>query len=154
MPISPLGAAHVAASLAALAFGALVLFLPKGTQFHRAMGTAYAVAMVALNIAALAIYRMTGRFGPFHALALLSLATIVVGIFAITQGRVGRHYQMMTFSYLGLLSAAATQMLVNLPVFSGRGMTVGIASAVAFTALGAIILPRLQRRALATIETD
>jgi len=156
MPISSLGAAHVAAALAALAFGLLVFVLPKGTQMHRAMGFTYAVAMVALNVAALLIYRANGHFGPFHLLALLSLVLIIRGIIAVTRGQVGRHYQMMTFSYLGLLSAAVTQMLIQLPVLHGgfRGMAVGVASAVLFTAGGAIILPRLQRRALAAVAAD
>jgi uncharacterized membrane protein len=45
MPISSLGAAHVAAALAALALGMIVLLMRKGTQFHRAIGMGYAMAM-------------------------------------------------------------------------------------------------------------
>lgn len=156
MMISMLGAAHVAAAFAALVFGFVVVVLPKGTELHRALGMGYTTAMVVLNIAALMIYRASGHFGPFHLLALLSLATIGGGIVAVSRGRIGRHYQMMTFSYFGLLSAGVTQLLVQLPLFhgAGRGMAVGIASAVAFTAIGAIILPRLQRRVLAGIAAD
>ena len=159
MPISPLGAAHVAAALAALGFGALVLLMRKGTQLHRAIGMAYATAMIALCVTALMIYRISGHFGPFHVLALVSLATIVGGVMAVLRRRPGwlsKHYRMMTFSYLGLLSAGTTQMLVNLPALHGpvRGMVTGVASAVAFTAAGAIILPRLQRRALAAVAAD
>jgi uncharacterized membrane protein len=157
--ISSLGAAHVAAALAALVFGALVLAMRKGTQLHRAMGMAYAAAMVALNLAALMIYRITGHFGPFHVLALLSLATLVSGVLAVVRRRPGwlsKHYQRMSFSYLGLLSAGTTQMLVNLPPLHGpmRGTMTGVASAVVFVAAGAIILPRLRRRALATVASD
>ncbi|HML11188.1 MAG TPA: DUF2306 domain-containing protein [Stellaceae bacterium] len=158
MPISSLSAAHVAAAFAALVFGALVLLMRKGTSLHRAMGSAYTAAMIVLCIAALLLYRMTGRFGPFHILAVVTLVTIGLGIKAIVARprRLSRHYQMMTFSYLGLLSAATTQLLLYLPALHGvvRGTITGIASAVAFTAAGAIILPRLQRRALARIATD
>ena len=56
MPISPLGAAHVAAALAALAFGLMVLAMRKGAQLHRAIGMGYAIAMVAVNGTALTIY--------------------------------------------------------------------------------------------------
>jgi len=38
MPISSLGAAHVAAAHAAIALGMIVLLMRKGTQLHRAMG--------------------------------------------------------------------------------------------------------------------
>jgi len=159
MPISPLGASHVAAALTALVFGALVLLMPKGTQLHRAMGMGYTMAMIVLNATALLIYRITGHLGPFHVLAALSLATIVAGVLAVARRRRGwlsRHYQMMSFSYLGLLSAGTTQMLLNLPTFHGpvRGTVTGIASAVAFTAFGFIILPRLQRRALSAVAVD
>jgi uncharacterized membrane protein len=155
MPISSIGAAHVAAALAALAFGLFVIATRKGTQLHRAMGMAYAIAMVVLNLCALMIYRINGHFGPFHVLALLSLATIFAGVaMAVMRPRnwLVRHYLMMNFSYLGLLSAATTQMLVNVPALHGT-MT-GIVSAVAFTAIGFIILPRLQRPALSAVEAD
>lgn len=49
MAISPFGAAHVAAALAALAFGMMVLIMRRGTQLHRAMGMGCAMAMVAVN---------------------------------------------------------------------------------------------------------
>jgi uncharacterized membrane protein len=161
MPISSFGAAHAAAALAALAFGALVVIARKGTAFHRTMGMAYAVAMVALNVAALMIYRLTGHFGPFHALALLSLATIAVGV-AVAIRRppnwLHRHYTMMSFSYLGLLSATTTEIAIRVPALHVnnpvRGTMIGVVSAVAFTALGAIILPRLQRRALAAVAAE
>ena len=49
MPISSFGAAHVAAALAALAFGMMVLIMRRDTQLHRTMGMGYAMAMVAVN---------------------------------------------------------------------------------------------------------
>jgi uncharacterized membrane protein len=155
-PTGSLGAAHVAAALAALVFGAMVLAMRKGTHLHRAMGMAYAVSMLALNVAALLLYRVTGHFGPFHVLALISLATIVAGVSAAVRrqpGWLGSHYRNMVFSYLGLLSAGTTQRLINLPMLHGpvRGTLTGVASAVVFTAAGAIILPRLQRRALSAV---
>lgn len=159
MTLSMLGAAHAAAASAALAFGALVLLVPKGTQLHRALGMAYVVAMVALNFAAFGIYRINGHFGPFHVLALLSLGTVLAGVAMVLRrprNWLARHYQMMSFSYLGLLSAGVTQMLVNLPLLHGavRGTLTGVASAAAFTAAGAFVLPRLQRRALAAVSSD
>ena len=159
MTISTLGAAHVAAALTALAFGALVLALRKGTQLHRAMGMVYAIAMVALNLTALTVYRINGHFGPFHVLALLSLATIVAGLAMVVlrpHNWLVRHYRMMNFSYLGLLSAATTQALVKVPLLHGAmaGTITGIVSAVAFIVLGVIILPRLQQRAVGSVAVD
>src|SRR5689334_18554267 len=102
MPVSSLGAAHAAAALAALVFGMIVLVMRKATQLHRAMGMSYAIAMVAVNGAALMIYRLTGHFGPFHALAMLSLATILAGVAASIlrpPDWLAKHYRMMSFSY-------------------------------------------------------
>jgi uncharacterized membrane protein len=159
MQVSVLGAAHVAAALAALLFGALVLAMRKGTPLHRAIGMGYATAMLGVNATALLIYRINGHFGPFHVLALLSLATLAAGVAMVVlrpRNWLVRHYMTMNFSYLGLLSAATTQMLVNVPAFHGavRGTATGVISAVAFTAAGVIILPRLQRRALARVGGD
>jgi uncharacterized membrane protein len=156
MPISAIGAAHVAAALSALTFGGLVIAMRKGTPLHRAMGMGYAAAMVALCVTALMIYRTTGHFGPFHFLALASLATIIIGVAAVARGKISRHYQMMSYSYLGLLSAAVTQLLISLPALHWpfRGSMTGIGSAVVFLAIGRIILPRLQHRVLGTIEAD
>jgi uncharacterized membrane protein len=161
MPISSLGAAHVAAALVALAFGLFVIAVPKGTQFHRAMGMAYAVAMVVLNVASLGIFRLTGHFGPFHALALLSLAVVMGGVSVVVRrppNWLHRHYTWMSFSYLGLLSATVTEMAIRVPDLALnsplRGMMVGVGSAVAFTVMGAIILPRMERRALAALSAE
>jgi uncharacterized membrane protein len=158
MPISSLGAAHVAAALAALAFGFMVLAMRKGTQLHRAIGMGYATAMVAVNVTALTIYRLTGHFGPFHALAILSLAMVVAGAAAVVlrpRNWLAKHYRMMSFSYLGLLAATTAEITIRVPALHvnspARGITIGIASAVVFTAAGAITIPRLQRRALAAV---
>jgi uncharacterized membrane protein len=64
--MSTLGWFHTAAAVAALVAGAVVLLRGKGTRSHRRLGWTYVVAMIALNVTALAIYRLTGSFGPFH----------------------------------------------------------------------------------------
>jgi hypothetical protein len=87
---SSLGAVHFTAAIVALTFGAIVLAAPKGTPLHRTIGHGYVTAMVILNASALAIYRLTGQFEPFHALALFSLATVVHGMMRhCVAGRVG-----------------------------------------------------------------
>jgi uncharacterized membrane protein len=161
MPLSTLGAAHFTSALAALALGALVLLENKGTPSHRAMGAGYVTAMILVNLTALGIYRLTGRFGPFHALALLSFATVVWGMRAVLQRRQGwllTHFYCMAWSYVGLLAATAAEVIVRVPLLAAsidsaaRAMAVGVAIAVVFAVLGSAIMPRLQRRAFASIE--
>src|SRR5260370_15616778 len=112
-----LGATDFTAAIAALAFGAIVLAAPKGTPLHRTIGAGYVAAMVILNVSALPIYRLTGHFEPFHALALFSFATVVCGIAPALRRRPGwlmAHYWSMAWSYLGLLAAACSEIVVRL----------------------------------------
>jgi uncharacterized membrane protein len=157
---SSLGAVHLTVAVAALAFGAIVLGAPKGTALHRTIGAGYVVAMVILNVSALGIYRLTGHFQPFHALALLSLATIVRGMVPALRRRPGwlmAHYWNMAWSYLALLAAACSEIVVRLLLRSGaftspwQVIAGGIAIAVVFVVVGMVVLPRLQRTAMAQL---
>ena len=107
------------------------------------------------------LYRLTGAFGPFHALALISLAILVRGVVAVLRRRPGwllTHYYSMAWSYIGLLAAACAAVVVRVPldiVRTGRdGVTIGLIFAAAFTIVGFILLPRLQARALAYRKED
>jgi hypothetical protein len=51
------------------------------------IGVGYVSAMLIVNVTALCLYRLTGRFGPFHALALVSLANVIGGIVATLLSR-------------------------------------------------------------------
>ena len=155
---SSLGAVHFTAAIVALAFGAIVLGAPKGTPLHRTIGAGYVAAMVILNASALAIYRLTGQFEPFHALALFSLATIARGVVPALRRRPGwlmAHYWSMAWSYLALLAAACGEIVVRLflraRIFTGPWQLIGggIAIAILFVVVGMVVLPRLQRTAMA-----
>lgn len=154
--MSTLGAAHVTAAIAALALGLVVLSAAKGDATHRLFGVGYVVSMVIVNVTALGIYRLNGQFGPFHALALLSLAGVALGTLAVLRRRgnwLARHYQAMAYSYLGLWAAAAAEAVVRLKLFgaigSARGaIAIGVAIAILFAAFGYLIIPSLQRAAL------
>jgi uncharacterized membrane protein len=160
MTLGPLGAAHVTAAIVALALGLVVLLATKGSPLHRLFGLGYVAAMVVVNATALGLYRLNGQFGPFHALALLSLAVVTMGVLAVLRRRanwLARHYQSMAYSYLGLCAAALAEAAVRLklfgPLVNGAGgiIILGVAIAVLFAALGYLIIPRLQRAALGTI---
>jgi uncharacterized membrane protein len=160
MNFSALGAAHGAAAIAALLFGFFVLADRKGTHTHRALGAAYVAAMVAVNLTALGIYRLTGQIGPFHLLALVNLATIARGVVVVLRRRPGwlaRHYYCMAWSYLGLLSAAAAEAIARSPLVgkwvhsSADGMRLGLVCVAIVLAAGFFLVPRLQARALASV---
>jgi uncharacterized membrane protein len=151
---SSIGAAHLAAAMAALVLGAVVIGVAKGTPFHRMIGAGYAAAMIIVNLSALAIYRLTGHFEAFHALALLNLALLAGGIVAALIRRPGWlsiHYQFTAWSYIGPLAATGSEIVIRLGTKFGliggpwQIMAAGIAVAVLATIAGRVLLPRLQR---------
>lgn len=118
LTMNAVAAIHIVSAVVALAVGGLVFLLPKGTGRHRVVGRVYVVAMLSLNLTALIIFRLFGTFGPFHGAALLSLATVVPAFLAAYLRRPGwlqRHYYLMSFSYVGLLAATASEAATRLP---------------------------------------
>jgi uncharacterized membrane protein len=161
MSISSLGAAHLAAALAALALGMLVVVVRKGTALHRSLGMAYAVSMFGVNATALTLYRLTGSIGPFHVLALISLAAVGFGVAAAVlrwPGWLRTHYQAMSYSYVGLLAAATAEALIRVPALHvnsiSRGISVGLVTTLVFVIAGRLILRRLQSAVLGSLSAD
>ena len=108
--------AHVGAAVSALLAGVAVVFLPKGTHAHRAIGTAYVLALVLVNMAALSLHR-ENVFGVFHALAVASLLTMAVALSPLLLGKrsprvIATHAFCMTWSYAGLAAAGCGQLAV------------------------------------------
>jgi uncharacterized membrane protein len=143
-----LGWTHTIAALAALVTGAAVLLTRKGTRRHRQLGWGYVVSMLLLNGTALLIYRLSGRFGPFHVGAVFSLVTVAAGTAAALGARrararrnaaervraLERHYPFMTWSYVGLVAAAVSEIATRVPTLRprpGQGLAFGITVAVA-----------------------
>jgi uncharacterized membrane protein len=111
-----LATGHVVAALSALLAGAAVLLLPKGTHTHRTIGTLYVLALVLVNVAALSLHR-ENAFGVFHALAVVSLGTITVGLSPLLFGKrsptvFATHAYCMAWSYAGLVAAGCGQLAV------------------------------------------
>lgn len=114
-----LGLTHTVAATAALLLGPAVFFRRKGDRTHRRIGYAYVAGMVTLNVTALAIYDLFGRWGPFHYAALASLATLAMGIVPAIRRKPANwqhwHYFGMSWSYAGLLAAGVSETLTRLP---------------------------------------
>ena len=153
--MSPLGQVHFLTALIALASGAWVLLRRKGTARHRQVGWVYAASMLALNVTALFIYRLTGTFGPFHFAALISLATLLAGLVQARRRLRGdrnwlpRHYFYMTWSYLGLVAAAVAETATRAPALQAVAggptaafWTAVVVASVAVFAIGATLIRR------------
>ncbi|MEO8107652.1 MAG: DUF2306 domain-containing protein [Actinomycetes bacterium] len=146
-------AAHVGLALAALLIGAWVLGATKGTSRHRALGTGYVVALVALNVAALLVHR-EATFGVFHVLAVVSLLTVMAGfvpmkIRAKSPPRIARHGYFMAWSYAGLVAAGCGQLAAS--AVDGGRVTVLTAVAIVL-AVSAVVIHWRVPRILASLE--
>lgn len=119
--MNALGLFHTACALVALGSGAAVLLRRKGNRAHRRLGWVYVASMLLLNGTALMIYRLFGGFGPFHVAAVFSLATVIAGIIPPIRRKpanwVEHHYAWMTWSYVGLLAAAVSEVATRTPGF-------------------------------------
>ena len=146
-----IGIAHLVFALLALLSGTVVIFRRKGTVSHKRFGYFYVACLLALNLTALMIYRLLGVLGPFHVLALVSIATLFAGLVPAlrrTPGWLDRHYRAMSWSYVGLCAAFVAEILVRTPLVRGIGWGFGIAvlagsSAVAL--VGGVIIRRRRR---------
>ena len=124
-----LGLVHSLMALAAMLFGAVVIFSRKGTRKHRWMGRSYVAMMLGLNGTALLNYELYGRFGPFHWMVLASLATVVAGFVPTWRkapGWIYRHAYFMAWSYIGLMAAAVAEVASRVPGWSfGPSVVIG-----------------------------
>ncbi|MBO6534667.1 MAG: DUF2306 domain-containing protein [Balneolaceae bacterium] len=105
-----LGGLHFLSAILAMILGAFVLFNKKGGQTHVRAGYAYAAMMLILNITALLIYKLFGKFGPFHIAAVISLVTLLGGIIPAYLRKPEKtwlefHYEFMNWSIIGLYAA-------------------------------------------------
>ncbi|MBC2668629.1 DUF2306 domain-containing protein [Novosphingobium piscinae] len=122
--LPPLLLAHLAAALLALPLGFYQLVAPQGTPGHALAGRIYVPAMLVCNLAALATFvpgsKRTLALSPFHVLALVSLYSLGTGMLALRRWLRDRqpadlkaHKVQMAYSWLGLLMAGVSQVLVN-----------------------------------------
>lgn len=146
---------HVVSGTGCLVLGAFVFFNIKGTRLHRAIGAAYVLAMIALNVTALCIYHLTGRFNLFHLFAVLSLAMVLIGWAQVVfrhhlQRWFYRHYTYMCWSYAGLVAATSNEAFVRVPalklIVQRNGNWVILATQAVILGLCAFLLARTKTR--------
>lgn len=143
---SSLGWFHFVTALLAMVLGAFVLVTRKGTAPHKKAGYGYVLAMVLVCGSALGIYNLTGRFGIFHLMAIVSSLTLACGMVPLYLTKLPRKYKavhvwFMYYSVLGLYTAFASELSVRIPEKPFFAM-VGIATAVVFGAGTAFILKK------------
>ena len=146
---SAIAQAHIIAAVAALLLGLGVFLLRKGTRLHVQIGIGYVISMVIMNVTALGIYRLTGNLNPFHVGALFSLATLLAGWVPAIRRKprdhwLQRHFEFMSWSYVGLVAAAVAEAGTRVPNAPFVGVVVAGSAAVFL--IGGILIARARSR--------
>lgn len=109
---NPVGQVHLFTAYTALVLGPVIFLNRKGTLPHRALGYVFVVSMLTVNLSALTRYGLTGGPNFFHLAALVSLTTLLAGVYNGWRARMRKsarafvtHGIFMTWSYFGLVMA-------------------------------------------------
>lgn len=148
------GSLHFGAALLALVLGPIIMLRKKGDKYHRWLGRIWAVCMLCITVSALVMYDMLGRPNLFHFFAIVSLATLIPGVWSIRKFKKSRdprhlitHQYCMVWAFFGLAAAGIWQMaftLVRTGQFSvSRGLLYnGLGALTALTAIGLNLILR------------
>jgi uncharacterized membrane protein len=143
------GAIHTALAFLGIAVGLFQLLRPKAGPTHRARGYAFVYAMLIADGAAMLIFQFTGTFNILHVGAIVNLVCIILAIVPMLRSPRPsnwkmQHYYFMSWSYVGLLAAAATEFVVrtgHLPTRE-QAWTVTAATSALVTAFGYVLINR------------
>ncbi len=146
---STIGAIHLLLAVVAMITGAVVILRVKGDLWHKRIGYVYVCAMLGVNATAFGIYHLWGKFGIFHALALLSLLSIVGGMAPVYKkprkpNWKVQHLEVMSWSVVGLYAAFVSEVGVRLLPSSQFFWVVGLGSGIV-CAIGSVLIKRRKK---------
>ena len=144
-----IGAIHAVLAATGIVTGLIQLLRSKGGPIHRAVGYAFVYAMLIADGAAMLIFQFTGRFNILHIGAVANLACIICAIIPVLRSPRPanwklQHYYWISWSYAGLLTAAATEIVVrtiHLPTREQAWMATA-ATSIVVSAMAFIIINR------------
>lgn len=147
--LTAIGMVHAALAVFSIAIGLLQLLRPKGSPMHRARGYAFVYAMLIADGTAMLIFQFTGRFNILHVGAIANLVCIVFAIVPVLRSPrpanwKNQHYYWMCWSYVGLLAAATTELIVRTShlATTQQAWTATAATSAVVTVLGYVIINR------------
>jgi uncharacterized membrane protein len=113
------GAIHAALALLCIAVGLIQFLRPKRGAGHRARGYLYVYAMLVADGTAMLVYQFTGYFNAFHVGAIGNFVCIVLAVVPLLRNPRPAswrmtHYTFICWSYVSLMSAAATEIVGRL----------------------------------------
>jgi uncharacterized membrane protein len=143
------GAIHAVLAGAAIVIGLIQLLRPKGGSMHRARGYAFVYAMLIADGTAMLVLQFTGKFNILHIGAMVNFACVAAAIVPVLRSPrppnwKNQHYYWMSWSYVGLLAAAATELAVRTIHLATREQVwaVTAATSVIVTVIGYVVINR------------
>jgi uncharacterized membrane protein len=104
----PLIQIHAFAAMGAFALGVVQLTAPKGTFPHRTVGWIWVALMLTVAVSSFWIHdiRMFGPFSAIHLLSIVTLVTVPAAVLAARRHHVVKHRKAMTSIFIGALVIA------------------------------------------------
>ena len=98
---------HLIAVVPALLVGTVVLFIEKGTPFHKALGRIWVTLMLVAAISSFWIFEIRDGAGPspIHLLSIWTLIALGLAVYHIRRSNRRAHRGFMIGTYLGLIAA-------------------------------------------------
>jgi hypothetical protein len=140
---------HAVLAAASIVVGLIQLLRPKGGSIHRALGYAFVYAMLIADGTVMLLSQFTGRFNILHVGAIANMLCIILAIVPVLRSPRPlnwkyQHYYFICWSYVGLLSGGATQLVVRTSHLATREqvwMVTGAATVVV-TVIGYALISR------------
>ena len=143
------GAIHSVLAMGCIVIGLIQLVRPKRGSGHRARGYAFVYAMLVADGTALLVFQFTGKFNILHAGAIVNLLCVIAAVVPVLrtprpQNWKNLHYYWMSWSYVGLIAAAATELVVRTVHLGTRGQAWAVTAAmsVLVTTIGYMLINR------------
>jgi uncharacterized membrane protein len=112
------GAIHMVLAATGIVVGLIQLLRSKGGSIHRALGYAFVYSMLIADGTVMLLFQFPGRFNILHIGAIANMLCIILAIVPVLRSPRPlnwkyQHYYFMSWSYAGLLSGGATQLVVR-----------------------------------------
>jgi uncharacterized membrane protein len=101
---------HIAAALAAVLLGAVVLYRPKGTAVHRMMGRVWVGLMLVVAVGSFFI-QARDRLSLIHILSVVIILSMASAVYAARHNNIRGHKISMRISYASLCVAGLFTLL-------------------------------------------
>ena len=143
------GAIHTVLAISGIVVGLIQFLRAKRSPNHRARGYAFVYTMLIADGAAMLVFQFTEKLNILHIGAMTNLVCIVAAMIPVLRSPrpsnwKNQHYCWMSWSYVGLLAAAATELVVRTSHLATReqAWTATAATSALVTVIGYVFINR------------